>query len=162
MKKKARTASTIRIGTQTRPQFWIQTCPPPNSGGRVWLPPPRAPNRPKVMTKGSSTCITLTPTLPRPALSPSDVPCTLLGKKKLMFDIEEAKAPPPTPDRAASMAKVIQVVSAFCSAMPTPSDGAISSSDVTKITLRPPEIAIMNELGMRSVAPASPAIAGSV
>jgi len=79
-----------------------------------------------------------------------------------MLDIEDAKAPPPTPDRAASIAKVTHVVSAFCSAMPTPRDGAINSSEVTKITLRPPEIAIMNEFGIRSVAPASPAMAGRV
>ena len=55
--------------------------PPPNSGGRVWLPPPIAPNRPKVMTKGSSTCITLTPTLPRPALSPREVPAPAWGRR---------------------------------------------------------------------------------
>jgi hypothetical protein len=114
------------------------------------------------MTKGSSTCITLTPTLPRPALSPRDVPWTRFGKKKLMLDIDDAKAPPPMPDRQARIAKVIHAVPELWSAMPTPSAGATSSRLVTKITFRPPEMAIMNEFGIRSVAPARPAIAGSV
>ena len=38
----------------------------------------------------------------QPALSPSDMPCIRLGKKKLMFDIDEAKLPPPMPESAAS------------------------------------------------------------
>ncbi len=49
--------------------------------------------------------MTLTPALPSPAFSPSDKPCILFGKKKLMFDIDEAKAPPPTPDSAARTMK---------------------------------------------------------
>ncbi len=50
--------------------------------------------------------MTLTPTLPRPAFNPSDNPCMRLGKKKLMFDIDEANAPPPTPLNAARKANV--------------------------------------------------------
>ncbi len=49
----------------------------------------------------------LTPTFPSPALSPSESPCIRLGKKKLMLDIEEAKAPPPIPLRVARNAKVV-------------------------------------------------------
>ena len=37
--------------------------------------------------------MTLTPALPRPALRPSESPCIRFGKKKLMFDMEDAKAP---------------------------------------------------------------------
>ena len=53
------------------------------------------------MATGSSTCMALTPRLPMPALSPSAVPRTRFGKKNEMFDIDEAKAPPPMPDSAA-------------------------------------------------------------
>jgi hypothetical protein len=38
----------------------------------------------------------------------------------------------------------------------------MSSAVVTAITFRPPEMAIIKEFGIRSVAPTSPAIAGSV
>ncbi len=46
--------------------------------------------------------------------------------------------------------------------MPTPAAGMMSSAVVTAITLRPPLIAIMKELGIRRVAPANPAMAGNV
>ena len=48
------------------------------------------------------------------------------------------------------------------SAKPVPSAGRINNKDVMNFTLRPPQIAIMNEFGMRNVAPESPATAGSV
>ena len=53
-------------------------------------------------------------------------------------------------------------VSGFCSAMPAPRAGSISSNVVMNLTLRPPQIAIMNEFGIRSVAPTRPATAGRV
>lgn len=39
--------------------------------------------------------------LPAGVQDPSPVPCRRLGKKVLMFDIELAKLPPPTPDHSA-------------------------------------------------------------
>ena len=115
-----------------------------------------------VMTKGIRNCITLTPRFPSPALSPSDSPCIRLGKKKLMFDIDEAKAPPPMPENAASTTKVRKDVSGSPSARPAPSAGISNSRVVMNLTLRPPLMAIMNEFGIRKVAPASPATAGKV
>ena len=79
-----------------------------------------------------------------------------------MLDIDDAKTPPPTPARDARMMKTWKGVSGFCSAIPAPRAGRISSSVVMKLALRPPEMATMNAWGMRSVAPARPATAGSV
>src|SRR5450755_4508109 len=63
--------------------------------------PPKAPKIPKVITSGMTICMVVTPKLSSPALSPSAVPCSRFGKKVLMFDIELAKLPPPTPDHSA-------------------------------------------------------------
>ena len=78
-----------------------------------------------------------------------------------MLDIDDANAPPPTPDSAANTRNVLKDVCGSCNAMPIPSAGRISSSVVSVLTFRPPEIATMNELGIRNVAPASPATAGN-
>ena len=51
--------------------------------------------RPTVMTIGTTNCTTLTPRLPRPALSASALPFSARGKKKEMLAIDEAKLPPP-------------------------------------------------------------------
>jgi len=59
----------------------------------------------RVMAQGMRNCMTLTPKLPMPAFRPRERPCILLGKKKEMFDMEDAKAPPPTPLMAARMMK---------------------------------------------------------
>ena len=64
--------------------------------------PPSQPNTPAVMTSGTTNCTTLTPRLPSPALSASALPFSALGKKNEMFDIEEAKLPPPKPHSSAS------------------------------------------------------------
>ncbi len=48
------------------------------------------------------------------------------------------------------------------SAMPVPMAGMTSNKVVTKITFRPPPRDIRNEFGKRNVAPANPAMAGSV
>ena len=146
------------IGTQTIAAFWIQVSLPPMSYGS----PPMAPKAPKVMIHGSRNCITDTPALPSPALRPSARPCIRFGKKKLMLDIDEAKAPPPTPEMPASTTKVKNGVSGFCSAMPAPTAGRHSIRVVMNLTFRPPQMAIMNEFGMRSVAPIRPATAGRV
>ena len=54
-----------------------------------------------VITSGMTICIVVTPKLPRPAFKPRPVPCSRFGKKLLMFDIELAKLPPPTPHHSA-------------------------------------------------------------
>ena len=49
----------------------------------------------------------LTPRFPSPAFSPSAVPFWDWGKKKLMFDMLEAKFPPPRPQRRDRIRKVV-------------------------------------------------------
>ena len=58
------------------------------------------------MTSGTTNCMVETPRLPSPAFRPSAVPFCSLGKKKLMFDMLEAKLPPPKPQRSASTSMV--------------------------------------------------------
>ena len=93
---------TARIGTQTKAAFCTQVGLPPST---VYGSPPKVPKAPKVMIHGNRNCITLTPAFPRPAFSPSERPCMRFGKKKLMLDMEEANAPPPTPESPARMMK---------------------------------------------------------
>ena len=95
--------------TQAKPAFWIQVGVPaailpkiqPLSLTSCMEPPPQSPNRLTVITSGMTICMVVTPKLPRPAFRPSAVPCSRLGKKVLMFDMDEAKLPPPTPDHSA-------------------------------------------------------------
>ena len=117
---------------------------------------------PTVITSGMTICIVVTPKLPRPALMPSAVPCSRFGKKVLMFDIELAKLPPPTPDHSAISWNAHSGQSLCCSTMPVPIAGASSIAVVRKMVLRPPARRIRNDAGMRIVAPAMPAIAVSV
>jgi hypothetical protein len=125
-------------------------------------PPPAAPNTPTVITSGISTCMVVTPKLPRPAFRPSPVPCRRLGKKLEMLDIEQAKLPPPMPDRNAQAWNTHSGVFLSCSAMPVHTAGMISSADVRKMVLRPPDRRMKNEAGIRIVAPIRPAMAVSV
>ena len=91
--------------SQAKPAFWIQVGVPaailpkiqPLSFTSVIGSPPNAPKMPTVITSGITICMVVTPKLPRPAFSPSAVPCSRFGKKVLMLDIELAKLPPPTP-----------------------------------------------------------------
>ena len=107
-------------------------------------------------------CTDDTPRVPSPALRPSAVPCSRLGKKVLMLDIELAKLPPPTPDHSAINWNAQSGQSRCCNTMPVPSAGASSIAVVRKIVLRPPASRIRNDAGMRIVAPARPEIAVSV
>ena len=68
--------------------------------------PQRAPNTPAVMASGTRNCIALTPRFPSPAFSPRAVPFRAWGKKKLIFDMLEAKFPPPKPHRSARIRNV--------------------------------------------------------
>ena len=120
------------------------------------------PKRPKVITRGITICMVVTPALPRPALSPNAKPCIFLGKKKLMLDIEEAKLPPPKPDKKAKSWNTHNGVFLSCSAKPAPMAGIINSAVVKNMVLRPPAIRIKKLLGIRRVAPVKPAIAARV
>ena len=100
----------------------------------------------------------VTPKLPRPALRPSAVPCRRLGKKVEMLDMEQAKLPPPMPDssaRAGTPTGRLQV----CSAMPVPRPGSSAARWSATPMLRPPQMRMKKEAGMRVVAPDRPAIA---
>ena len=94
-------ALTAMNGTQTKPAF----C---NHKGICWTPaftitgsPPIHPNTPAVIAIGTRNCTALTPRLPSPALSASALPFSAFGKKKEMFDIDDAKLPPPKPHSSA-------------------------------------------------------------
>lgn len=105
MPNQAAIAAAAMKGTQMKPAFcshrltvlspWVATCGSP----------PSAPNTPAVITSGTRNCTTLTPRLPSPALSASALPFSARGKKNEMFDIEEAKLPPPKPHNSASSRK---------------------------------------------------------
>ncbi len=156
--------------TQAKPAFCIHVGVPaaifpkiqPLSFASVIGSPPRAPKMPIVITSGMTICIVVTPKLPTPALMPSAVPCSRFGKKVLMFDIELAKLPPPTPDHSAISWNAQSGQSLCCKTMPVPMAGASSMAVVRKIVLRPPARRIRNDAGMRIVAPAMPAIAVNV
>ncbi len=163
-------ASGTRSSSQTKPAFWMKVGVPasilpisvPEGFTSVIGSPPSAPNTAVVMTSGMRICIVVTPKLPRPALMPSARPCWRFGKKVLMFDIEQAKLPPPIPESSAISWKTQSGVALSCSAMPVPIAGIMSSAVVRKIVLRPPAMRMKKEAGMRSVAPARPAIEVSV
>ncbi len=156
--------------TQAKPAFWMNVGVPagilpkiqPLSLSSVTGSPPSAPKMPKVITSGMTICMVVTPKLPMPAFSPRAVPCSRFGKNVLMFDIELAKLPPPTPDHSAMSWNAQSGQSLCCSTMPVPIAGASSMAVVRKIVLRPPARRIRNDAGMRIVAPAMPAIAVSV
>src|SRR3990170_6131960 len=159
-----------RIAAQTKPAFWMKVGVPavilpriqPLSFSNVIGAPANAPKTPTVITSGIRTCMVVTPKLPSPALSPRAVPCSRLGKKPVMLDMEQAKLPPPIPDRNAHSWNTHSGVVLSCSAMPVPKAGIIRSAEVRKIVLRPPQRRIKNDAGMRMVAPISPEIAVSV
>ena len=79
-----------------------------------------------------------------------------------MFDIEEAKLPPPKPESSAMTWNCQSGVSGSCSRIPVPAAGMMSSAVVRKIVLRPPAMRMKKEEGMRRVAPLSPAMAARV
>src|SRR5262245_965757 len=97
------------------------------------------------MASGTTNCTTLTPRLPRPALSASALPFSAFGKKKEMLAIEEAKLPPPKPHSSASPRKIQYGVAGFCTAIPMPSAGMISDQVVSVVHRRPPKIGIEKE-----------------
>ena len=74
-----------RNGTQTNAAFCSQICAPSLV---VCGSPAIAPNTLAVMTSGTTSCMTLTPRLPRPAFRARALPFSFVGKKKEMLDIE--------------------------------------------------------------------------
>src|SRR5690606_29938912 len=73
--------------------------------------------------------------------------------KKVMFDIDEAKLPPPTPARAATPSITGNGVSGLPTQRARPITGSSSRAADTTVQLRPPKRATMNVYGKRSVAP---------
>src|SRR5574343_2112016 len=121
--------------------------------------PPRPPRMAIVITAGMSNWEVVTPKLPRPALRPSAVPCWLLGKKELMLDIEQAKLPPPMPERRAISWNTQRGVCWLWRALPVPKAGIMSRAVGSQTVLRPPHMRMKNDAGMRVVAPDRPAMA---
>ena len=76
--------------------------------------------------------------------------------------MEQAKLPPPMPDRNAQNWNTCKGVVLSCSERPVPIAGIISSAEVRKMVLRPPQRRMKNDAGMRSVAPIRPEIAVNV
>src|SRR5664280_1242227 len=104
MPNQAAKADAAMNGTQMKPAFCshILLVPPAAACGS----PPNQPNTPAVITIGTTNCTTLTPRLPRPALSASALPFSARGKKNEMLAIDEAKLPPPRPHSSASARKI--------------------------------------------------------
>ena len=132
-------ANGTNSSNQTKPPFCTQVSLPAGIAPiRVPLafcrimesPPPSAVKAPKVMKRGTRICILVTPKLPRPAFNPKARPCCFFGKKKLIFDIDAAKLPPPIPDRSAISWNTQNGVFLSCKARPVPIAGIINSDVV--------------------------------
>ena len=117
-----------------------------------------APIAPMVMTIGTRIWATATPMLPPAALSPSATPFSRCGKKKLMFDIELAKFPPPKPARAATNSMTGNGVSGLLTANPSATAGISSRAAEIIVQLRPPSLGTRKVYGRRRVAPTSAGI----
>ncbi len=76
-----------------------------------------------------------------------------------MFDIDDAKLPPPKPDKNARIWKTHSGVWVSSRATPVPTAGTINNDVVRKTVLRPPEIRMKKLFGIRNVAPVKPAMA---
>src|SRR4051794_20322893 len=110
----------------------------------LWLALTR-PNAPAPPTTiGRKNWITATPALPPAALSPRAVPFALVGKKKLMLAIEEAKLPPPNPAVAAIAMNTQYGVSGRWTTKAKSSVGITSSAALTIVQLRPPNFGPAN------------------
>lgn len=99
-------AVTMMNGTKMKPAFWSQSGASPAAVATIAGLPPSLPKMPAVMTSGTTNCTTLTPRLPRPAFSAAALPFSVFGKKKEMLDMEEAKLPPPKPQKSARRRKM--------------------------------------------------------
>src|SRR5690606_14367384 len=64
------------------------------------------PNTENATIMGATNCTVDTPRLPSPAFTPSAEPLRSLGKKKLMFAIDDEKFPQPKPHSSARISMV--------------------------------------------------------
>src|SRR5215471_10260506 len=116
MPNHAAKADAAMNGTQMKPAFCSHMGDSPHGSLASRGSPPSQPNTPAVTTSGTTNCTTLTPRLPSPAFRASALPFSALGKKKEMFDIDEAKLPPPSPHNSASSRNIQYGVAGFCTA----------------------------------------------
>ena len=77
-----------------------------------------------------------------------------------MLLIDDANAPPPVPLNHAATRRTLNGVSVRFIAAAVMIMGMANMIDVLNTTLRPPQIWVMKELGMRKVPPERPATAG--
>src|SRR5512144_3451847 len=89
MPNHAANALAVINGTQIKPAFCSHSGVGPAGPFTIAGSPPNQPNTPAVLTIGTINCTTLTPRLPRPALSASALPFSERGKKNEMLAIEE-------------------------------------------------------------------------
>ena len=75
--------------------------------------------------------------------------------------MDEANAPPPTPDNREQASKKFKLTSGFLRAIPASIIGNASKNVVQKITFLPPAHWVMKEFGIRRVPPEIPATAGN-
>ena len=76
--------------------------------------------------------------------------------------MDDAKLPPPKPDKSASAWNTHNGVFISFKAMPVPMAGSINNAVVKNMVLRPPAMRTKKLLGMRKVAPLKPEMAISV
>ena len=100
--------------------------------------------------------------MPSPALIPSARPCFLFGKKNEILLIDDANAPPPMPLIPANNTKLLNVTSLFRSRIKMPNMGTIAMNEFIVLCIRVPQIATMNVLTTRRLAPVSPASDASI
>ncbi|VTO24280.1 Uncharacterised protein [Klebsiella variicola] len=130
----------IRKGTQIHAAFSRYNIEP--SGCSLPVPPKMA-NTETDTTSGATSCITLTPILPRPPLTPSAPPCFAFGKKKLMLAILEAKLAPAKPHSSEIITKTLNGVEVSWTAKPSQTHGIIMIPVLNAVQRRPPNSGTM-------------------
>src|SRR3989304_28165 len=123
--------------------------------------PPNAPSKEKPIIHGVTNCTKLTPKFPIPACSPMAVPCSLLGKNRLVDGMYDEKSPPPNPQRNDIIRNVINGVSGFCTAAQSQTIGIIFIKVAIVITVLVPSIGIRNACTTLILPPERPGIAAS-
>src|SRR3990172_6945292 len=123
--------------------------------------PPNAPNREKPIIHGATNCTKLTPKFPIPACSPMAVPCSLLGKNRLVDGMYDEKSPPPNPQRNDIIRKCKYGVVGSCTANPSQTMGMILIKVAIVTTVLVPNIGIKNACTVRIAPPDRPGIAAS-
>ena len=122
MPNHAATVASSSSGTQTSAAL-LRVIVEPSGWVTPWTP--RKVKSGRKMTAGATICITLTPRLPRPPLTPSALPCFAFGKKKLIFPMLEAKFAPAKPHNNAIIINTQNGVVIFWIATPNQIQGTI-------------------------------------